>query len=310
MLGPASAELALHVEKDRDFGPVLSFGWGGVVTDVAQDRVLSLPPLNRLLARRMIEGTQVYRLLKGYRDYPPANLAAMEEVLIRLSQLVTDYSQIQEVRVDPLMVIGNTLSAVSARVCVKPAGITAPRHLVIAPYPNEYERTIEIPEIGTIQIRPIRPEDAPILKIFFATLSQQTIYFRFFAPLKQLPFEMLARFTQIDYDREIAMVAIHENAAGNEEMMAVGRIIKGIDPTTAEFSILTGDRWHGRGIGAALLGLCLEIAKAQGVRDIWGCVLSDNTQMLALGRKLRFTIRRSAEGGEYELRMDLNSLTR
>jgi acetyltransferase len=307
MLGPSTAELALEIRNDSDFGPVLAFGWGGVVTDMAEDPVLALPPINRLLARRMIEESQVYRLLKGYRDWPPANMVALEEVLIRLSQLATDYSQIQQVRINPLLVIGETLSAVSARVCVAPSTTAAPRHLVIAPYPNEYEQLLEMPEIGNIQIRPIRPEDAPLLKALFATLSQQTVYFRFFAPLKQLPSNMLARFTQIDYDREIAMVAVRETA-GNEEMMAVGRIIKGIDPTSAEFSILVGDRWHGHGIGAALLSLCLKIARTQGVRKIWGCVLAENTQMLNLGRKLHFNIRRGKEGGEYELQMDLDEM--
>lgn len=308
MIGPASVELALSVRVDRDFGPVLAFGWGGVVTDVADDRVLALPPINRLLARRMVEGTHVRRLLKGYRDYPPANLMLLEEVLIRLSQLVTDYAQIQEILINPLIVANQTMSTVSARICVRPCEVPAPQHLVIAPYPNEYEKRLELPDTGNTLIRPIRPEDAPLLKALFATLSSQSVYFRFFAPLRELPFEMLARFTQIDYDREIAMVAIRETAHGREEILAVGRIIKAVDPTTAEFSILVSDHWHGRGIGAALLRFCLKIAKVQGVRKIWGCVLSENTQMLALGRKLGFSIRRGLDGGEYELRMDLNDL--
>jgi acetyltransferase len=308
MIGPASVELALIVRTDRDFGPVMAFGWGGAVTDVADDRVLALPPINRLLARRMVEGTHVYRLLKGYRDCPPANLTLLEEVLIRLSQLVTDYSQIQEVLINPLIITNQTMSVVSARIRVQSTNLPASQHLVIAPYPNEYESRLELPEAGPLLIRPIRPEDAPLLKALFATLSSQSIYFRFFAPLRELPFEMLARFTQIDYDREIAMVAVRENAESHEEMLAVGRIIKTVDPATAEFSILVSDDWHGRGIGAALLSRCLRIAKAQGVRNIWGSVLSDNTQMLALGRKLHFSIRRGIEGGEYELKMDLHDL--
>jgi len=308
MIGPASAELALTVRTDPDFGPVMAFGWGGVVTDIADDRVIALPPINRLLARRMIEGTHIYRLLKGYRDRPPADLLLLEEILIRLSQLSTDYAQIQEIRIDPLMVIETTLSAVSARICVRPTDVPAPQHLVIAPYPNEYETPLWLPQTGDILLRPIRPEDAPLLKNLFAMLSTRSIYYRFFAPLKELPSEMLARFTQVDYDREIAMVAVRENAAGQEEILAVGRIIKALDPTTAEFSILVADRWHGRGIGAALLHLCLRIAKAQGIRKIWGCVLAENTHMLALGRKLHFNIQRGQDLGEYELRMDLDDL--
>jgi acetyltransferase len=306
MVGSPSAELAIGIRTDDLFGPVLSFGWGGIAREISQDRAYTLPPLNRLLARRMIEGAQVYRLLKGYRDHAPANIALLEEILIRLAQLATDFAQIAEIVINPLLVVDQNFCAVSARVRVYPASVRAPLHLVIAPYPNQYETVLDLQEEGPIQIRPIRPEDAPLLKAFFASLSSKSIYFRFFSPLKELPYGMLARFTQIDYDREIAMVAIQENQAGDDEMLGVGRIISGIDPTQAEFAILVGDRWHGRGIGAALLRICLQIARIQGVHHIWGVVMSDNTQMLALGRKLGFKMSRA--NGEYELRMNLSDM--
>ncbi|MBI5062311.1 MAG: GNAT family N-acetyltransferase [Desulfatitalea sp.] len=308
MVGPASAELCLGIKKDGRFGPVLTFGWGGAATEIAADQVVALPPINRLLARRMVEGTKIHRLLRGYQDHAPADLQQLEEILIRLGRLATDFAEIQSLEINPLMVVNATFRAVSTRVRVHTPPVPAPFHLVIAPYPNQYEMNLAVNGLGTVLIRPIRPEDAPLLQGLFATLSARSIYFRFFTPLKEIPSEMLARFTQIDYDREIAMVAIHEGNGQEEEMLAVGRIIKGLDPSLAEFAILVGDRWHGKGIGAALLRWCLKIAKSQGVRDIWGTVVSDNTQMIVLGRKLKFKIQRQPDSGEYEFRLDLSQL--
>lgn len=309
MAGPASAELRLGIQKDPCFGPVLTFGWGGAATDIAADQVFALPPINRLLARRMVEGTRIHRLLRGYQDHAPADLLLLEEILVRLGRLATDFAEIQSLEINPLMVVGSGFCAVSARVRVHVPPVPAPFHLVIAPYPNEYEMNLPVDGLGTILIRPIRPEDAPLLQGLFAGLSARSIYFRFFTPLKEMPVEMLARFTQIDYDREIAMVAIREGDGQEEEMLAVGRIIKGLDPGLAEFAILVGDRWHGKGIGAALLRWCLKIAKSQGVRHIWGTVVADNTQMIALGRKLKFKIQRQPDSGEYEFKLDLSQLS-
>ncbi len=308
MVGPVSAELRLGIKKDSCFGPVLTFGWGGAATDIAADQVVALPPINRLLARRMVEGTRIHRLLRGYQDHAPADLLLLEEILVRLGRLATDFAEIQALEINPLMVVGTAFCAVSARVMIHTPPVPAPFHLVIAPYPNEYEMNLPVNGLGTILIRPIRPEDASLLQGLFTTLSARSIYFRFFTPLKEMPAEMLARFTQIDYDREIAMVAIREGNGQEEEMLAVGRIIKGLDPSLAEFAILVGDRWHGKGIGAALLRWCLKIAKSQGVRHIWGTVVSDNTQMIALGRKLKFKIQRQPDSGEYEFKMDLDQL--
>jgi acetyltransferase len=308
MVVGASAELCLGIRRDNRFGPVLTFGWGGAATEIAADQVVALPPINRLLARRMVEGTRIHRLLRGYQDHAPADLLLLEEILVRLGRLATDFAEIHSLEINPLMVVGPRFSAVSARVCVRPPPVPAPFHLVIAPYPNEYEMNLAVDGLGTVLIRPIRPEDAPLLQGLFATLSARSIYFRFFTPLKEIPGEMLARFTQIDYDREIAMVAILEGNGQEEQMLAVGRIIKGLDPRVAEFAILVGDRWHGKGIGATLLRWCLKIAKSQGVRDIWGTVVADNTQMIALGRKLKFKIQRQPDSGEYEFKMDLSQL--
>jgi acetyltransferase len=194
--------------------------------------------------------------------------------------------------------------AVDARVVVKPAAVQAPLHLVISPYPQDLESRLQIEEVGDLLIRPIRPEDAPLMLELFESLSPQSVYFRFFSPLKRLPHSMLARFTQIDYDREIALVALQASAAA-EKMLGVARIIVQPKQSQAEFAVLVADRWHGKGIGAQLLSRCLAIAKQRHIEKVAGLVLSENTEMLALGRKLDFQIRRVPETNQYELTIDL-----
>jgi acetyltransferase len=299
-------ELIIGAKKDRDFGPVILFGMGGIMTEVVKDRSLALPPLNRLLARRLMEETKVYQLLKGYRNHPSANLEKLDEILIRLSQLVTDFAEIEELDINPLVVTQNSFCAVDARVILKPAEVKAPLHLVISPYPNQYEARVTTTDNDKIFIRPIRPEDAPLLIELFEALSPRSIYNRFFTPLKQLPFQMLARFTQIDYDREMALVAMPEFSS-NEKILGVARFILERNLKNAEFSVVVGDPWQGKGIGAELLSRCLAIARERKVEKIWGVVLADNIQMLNLGRKLGFKIKKASDGNEYELEIDLHS---
>lgn len=300
-------ELAIGSKTDRDFGPVIFFGIGGIMTGIFKDQSIALPPLNRLLARRLMEETKIYHLLKGYRDLPPANLALLEEILIRLSQLVTDFPEIVELNINPLIVTKNDVCAMDASLLLEPTQVQAPLHLVISPYPNQYETRIEHGEVGELFIRPIRPEDAPLMVQLFESLSPQSIHFRFFGPLKQLPHSMLARFTQIDYDREIALVALCE-AESDEKMLGVARVITEINGKHAEFSVIVGDPWHGKGIGAELLKRCLSIAKERGIEKVKGLVLPENTQMLALGRKLEFSVKRVPGKSEYELCIDLQKL--
>jgi acetyltransferase len=297
-------ELILGAKKDKDFGPVILFGMGGIMTEVLRDRAIALPPLNRLLSRRLMEETKVFRILKGFRNRAPANMALLEEILIRLSQLVIDFAEIEELDINPLMAVDDLAMAVDARVVVKPAPVPAPLHLTISPYPQELESRIQLAEVGELFIRPIRPEDAQLLLELFDSLSAQSVYFRFFSPIKRLPHSMLARFTQIDYDREIALVALRESG-GVEKMLGVARIIEQPRQRQAEFAVVVADRWHGKGIGAQLLKRCLSIAKERHLEKITGTVLSENTQMLALGRKLNFTVKRVPEADQYELTIDL-----
>jgi acetyltransferase len=292
--------LILGVKKDRDFGPVILFGMGGIFTEVLEDRAIAFPPLNRLLAKRLMEQTRVYRLLQGYRNLPPANLELLEEILIRLAQLVTDFPEIQELDINPLHVTLQGFCAVDARVIVKASTTSTPHHLLISPYPERYEEHTQTSAGINIFVRPIRPEDASLLIELFESLSSQSVYRRFFTPMKRLPHSMLARFTQIDYDRHIALVALSESES-KETMRGVARVIIGRNLKEAEFSVVVSDPWQGKGIGAALLQRCISIAKERGIEKVMGTVLAENTQMLALGNKLGFKIKKVIGAGEYEL---------
>lgn len=307
--GSAGLELIVGAKRDEQFGPVILFGMGGIFAELLRDRSLGLPPLNRALARRLMEETRVYKVLQGYRNLPPANMAALEELLIRLSQLVTDFPEIAELDINPVIVQQGRPWAVDARVLVRPSPLASPMHLIISPYPAKYEKHAATSFGVSVFIRPIKPEDAPLLVDLFHVLSPTSIYYRFFSPLKELSEDLLARFTQIDYDREIALVALDSPGSPEERMLGVARVISDPDGKKAEFAVLVGDPWQGKGIGALLLENCLQIAKERGIETVWGTVLQENTQMLALGRKLGFTVCRVPESSECELTIDLRGVT-
>jgi acetyltransferase len=301
-------ELLLGAKKDQNFGPVILFGMGGIFTEVVKDRAVALPPLNVLLARRLMESTKVYSLLTGYRNRPPADMEVLEEVILRLSQLVVDFPEIAELDMNPVIISDGKPVVVDARVLLEPMDSPSPLHLVISPYPGQYESRDIISSGLEVFIRPIKPEDAPLLVDLFDTLSPTSIYYRFFGPLKALPHSMLVRFTQVDYDREIDLVALEETAEGKERMLATARVISDPDGKRAEFAVLVGDPWQGKGVGARLLEKCLRIAKERGIETVWGVVLRENTGMLALGRKLGFKASRTDGPGELELAIDLRSM--
>jgi acetyltransferase len=298
-------EILLGAKRDPSFGPVILFGMGGIFTEVLKDRALGLPPMNRHLANRLMQETKVFTLLKGYRNRRPADMEQLEEIIIRLSQLLIDFPEISELDMNPLLIKDGAAVAVDARILVSDIDTPSPKHLVISPYPAEYEAQITVGEGIRIFVRPVKPEDAPLFIDLFKIMSPTSIYYRFFTPLKELKPEMLARFTQIDYDREIALVAIDEDAA-SERILGVARIIGDPDGKNGEFAVVVGDPWHGKGIGAALLQKCLDIAKSKAYETITGCVLRENTKMLAMGKKLGFKITTHYDVGECELSCRLN----
>ena len=300
-------ELLLGSKTDDKFGPVLCFGSGGIFAEVLDDKALGLPPLNRLLARRMMEETRILPLLQGYRNSPPADLEKLEELLIRLSQLVIDFPEIVELDINPVLVKDGQPCAVDARIrLARTEGITNNLHLVISPYPQHLERHDFTDMQMPLFIRPIKPEDAPLFVELFNSLTPTSIYYRFFSVVKTLSPEILARFTQIDYDREISFVAL-DDSGDQERMLGVANIVGEPDGKRGEFSVLIGDPWQGKGIGAKLLLQCLRIAQERGMEIVWGTVLAENRYMIALGKKLGFTVKQGEDPSEYKLTIDLKT---
>jgi len=307
MLHGAAYELIFGSRRDPVFGPVVVFGAGGIFTEILRDRAIGLPPLNRALARQLIESTRIAALLKGYRGQPAVSLEHVEEILIRLSRLVTDIPEIAELDINPAIIVGDRIRAVDARIRLDAATEKSPDHLVISPYPHELEERVVTRKGLHLLLRPIKPEDAPLFDRLFSTLSPASIYFRFFSPLKRISPEMLARFTQIDYGRDMALVAISESGQ-TEEMLGAARLIREPSLTKAEFSIMVADALHGQGIGAALLQKLITSARTLGIKTLVGYVLPDNTQMLRLGRKTGFSQRTNREMGALELTIDIPSV--
>jgi acetyltransferase len=251
-----------------------------------------------------MEQPRIFRLLHGYRNRPPVDFDQLTEMIMRLVQLVIDFPQIAELDLNPVVVKNGWPQAVDARILLRPSAAASPMHLVISPYPAHYETAQETRSGLKILIRPIRPEDAVLAKELFKTLSPTTIYYRFFRYMKSLTPEMLARLTQIDYDREMALVAIDQNG-DQERMLGAARIIADPDGRKAEFSVLVGDPWQGKGIGAKLLEHLLHIARRRSIEHIWGCVLKENVTMLRLGKKAGFATRFNREQDVYDLTIDL-----
>ncbi|MCL2340288.1 MAG: bifunctional acetate--CoA ligase family protein/GNAT family N-acetyltransferase, partial [Proteobacteria bacterium] len=304
----ADFELLVGSTTDDNFGPVLCFGSGGVYAELLGDKALGLPPLNRLLARRMMEETRILPLLGGNRNTPPADLEKLEEILVRLSQLVIDFPEIAEMDINPILIKNGEPCAVDARILIRRVEEhTNNLHLVISPYPQHLERHDFTDMQMPLFIRPIKPEDAPLFVDLFNSLTPTSIYYRFFSVVKTLSPEILARFTQVDYDREIAFVALNDSEDGVERMLGVANIVGEPDGRRGEFSVLVGDPWQGKEIGAKLLLQCLEIARERGMEVVWGTVLAENRHMIALGKKLGFTIKQGEDPAEYKLTIDLKT---
>jgi len=297
-------ELILGSKKDPDFGPLLLFGLGGVFTEVLQDYAVDLPPLNLLLARRLIMKTRIYKILQGYRHVPPADLDRLAEILVRLSQLVTDHPEIVELDINPLVLSGGQPLAVDARMVIEPSAVPAPRHLAISPYPNQYESYWLMRDGTPVLFRPILPEDEPLVFQFLTGCSEQTIYFRYFRHIKKFSHDLLIRFTQNDYDREIGLIALRQ-PPGPELMLGVSRLVMAPDRRSAEFAVIIGDPWQGQGLGPKLVSRAIEIARENGVKHLWGEVLAENQPMLDMVQKMGFSLKRDYQGGTFRIEMAL-----
>jgi len=274
-------EVILGSKLDPDFGPVLVFGMGGVMTEIVQDRAVGLPPLNRLLARRMLDSTKVFKLLKGFRGQPAANLDVLEEILIRLSRLVTDFPEIRELDINPLLATGSGAYALDARVVVGPSATPAPWHMALSTYPEEYVEELQSGERGRLLVRPVRPEDAPRLTDFFVALSKKSRLGKLVRRFEDFDERFIARLTQIDYDRDMVLVAV-TNPDGSGEVIGLARYFGDPDLIEAEVSITIADAWQGQGVGAKLLDLILKAAGKRGFKKAWGLCRPESRDMISL----------------------------
>ena len=304
MIQDANVELLIGAKQDPNFGPVVLFGMGGIFAEVLGDRNIGLPPLNRTLARRLMEPTKAYTLLTGYRNMPKVDLDYFELLLVCLSHILVDFPEIAELDMNPVMVKNGRPVAVDARVMIQRTRIQPPHHLIIRPYPEQYESEETTAEGESIFIRPIKPEDAHMLVDLFEHLSAKSRYHRFFSPLKSLSHDLLIRLTQIDYDRHIALVALSRNQE-EERMLGVARVIIGPDRDDAEFSVAVGDPWQGKGVGMKLLERVLDAGRDYGVQTVYGIVLTENRNMLNLGRELGFQVSQGEEAGSFHLSIRL-----
>jgi acetyltransferase len=303
-----AVELILGSTTDAQFGPVLLFGLGGRLVEVIQDRALALPPLTTTLARRLMEQTKAYTALRGLRGAEPADVAALERLVVRFSQLVVEQPRIREIEINPLLVRGSQLIALDARAMLydsKTPKAALPRP-AIRPYPKQYVSAWTMHDGTAITIRPIRPEDEPHMVQFHGALSEETVHARYGGLLKlgyRVSHERLARMCFTDYDRQIALVADHTTESGGHQILAVARLIKEHGASEAEFAVVVADRWQKQGLGCRLLELLIEIARAERLERIIGQIAAEANAMKRLCERSGFRL--SREEGATEWRAEL-----
>jgi acetyltransferase len=295
-------ELILGSTTDAQFGPVLLFGTGGQLVEVFRDRALSLPPLNTTLARRFMEQTKIFQALQGIRGRKAVDLGPLEQLLVRFSQLVVEQRWIKEIDINPLLASPDRLTALDARVIVYPKEVTREQlpRLAIRPYPKQYVRWTRMKNGEDVLLRPIRPEDEPLLIKLHQALSERTVYLRYFQPLKlsqRTAHERLTRICFIDYDREMALVVEHRKEDGNPEIIAIGRLSRNRGRDDAEMAVLVDDRFQHQGLGTELYNRLIEVARDEQMTSVVSTILSENHEMQAICRKLGFHLAADMEDG-------------
>jgi len=295
---PNGRELMIGVVRDPVFGPAISFGLGGTMVEILKDNAVALPPLNAYMVGQIIAKTKAAKYLGAFRQLPPANKQALINVLLNISTMVSELPEILELDINPLIVDENGVMAVDARIKAQVSHqLTRYSHMAIHPYPHELIQYHQLNNGVNITIRPIRPEDAILEKDFHNRLSERTKYFRFMQALQELTPEMIVRFTQIDYDREMAFVAVTEDANMPSEL-GVGRCLMNPDGNSVEFALVVADDCHCLGIGSKIMTTLMQTAKAKGISFFEGEVLVVNKPMLSLVTKLGFSIETIADDNE------------
>jgi acetyltransferase len=293
---PNGRELMVGVISDATFGPVITFGAGGTMVEVMGDRAVALPPLNTFLVKDLIQGTRVAKMLDAFRHMPPVDMAALESVLLRVSEMVCELPALLEMDINPLIIDEHGALAADARVVValRPPSADRYAHMAIYPYPAHLISHWQLADGSHITIRPIRPEDAEIEQTFVRGLSDESRYFRFMNSVQELSQAMLVRFTQIDYSREMALIAVTFEQEREIEL-GVARFAINPDGASCEFALVIADNMQGKGLGQKLMIALMDAARGKGLKIITGEVLKSNAHMLKLMARLGFDIEDSTE---------------
>jgi len=304
-------ELIMGSSLDAQFGPVLLFGTGGQLVEVFKDRALALPPLSTTLARRMMEQTKIYRALAGVRGRKPVDLAALEQLMVRFSYLVVEQRWIKEIDINPLLASSDRLLALDARVILHGPEVKEEQlpKLAIRPYPSQYVAPWVMKDGTTVIIRPIRPEDEPLMVKFHERLSEQSVYMRYFhliALSHRVTHDRLTRICFNDYDRELALVADLKDPHGEgHQILAVGRLTKVPGKQEAQFATTVIDRYQGQGLGAELLRRLLEAGRQEKFHRVTAEILPDNVAMQRVCKKLGFQLHEDLEDGVVRAEIEL-----
>ena len=308
-LEPAPTSSILGIATDPVFGPVILFGQGGTAVEAIADRSIELPPLNLNLARDLVSRTRVARLLRGARGHVPIDMHALGLALMQVAQMVVDIPDIVEMDINPLLASDKGVLALDARIRIVAATGDAAARLSIRPYPRELEEPFALASGRPVLLRPIRPEDEPEHYAFISKLTPSDVRFRFFDTVRDVPHSEMARFTQIDYDREMAFIATAERDGGNETLGVV-RVMTDPDNHRAEFAVVVRSDLSGQGLGHRLLDKMIAYCRSRGTRTLVGQVTADNTRMLELASNLGFSRRAISGEGVVEVALDLPTSAR
>ncbi|MFG1299509.1 bifunctional acetate--CoA ligase family protein/GNAT family N-acetyltransferase [Xanthobacter sp. V3C-3] len=303
---PNAQELIAGIAYDKTFGPVVLFGQGGTAVEVIGDRAVALPPLNGVLAREMIERTRVSRLLAGYRDHPPADMTAVAGTLVKIAELLADLPQIAELDINPLLADENGVIALDARIVVHETRVEGTHRFAIKPYPADDATELALTDGSSVILRPIRPEDEPGLVDIVHRSDPQDVRMRFLGSVKDFPHLMAARLSQIDYDREMALVAVEDSG----EICGVVRIIADPDNEEAEYAVMVRSDMKGKALGYQLMTQILDYARRRGLRKVFGDVLRENGPMLHLAEDLGFKVSNSEDPTVMRVVIDLAATAR
>jgi acetyltransferase len=300
MLEKIDYEVILGAKKDRIFGPIILFGMGGTSVQIYKDFSIGLVPLNQILAKRLMEETEVFRMLQGYRGRPPADLRQLEQIIVSFSNLIADFPEIAEMDINPIAISQGKAFALDARIVIDTNCLDLPDqfqhpHLVISPYPTRLITNWILSDGQEVLIRPIKPEDEPLKYEMLASCSEETLKGRYFQRLKNLTHDMLMRLCNIDYDREIAIVAEIKETQ-KKRLVGAGRLMIEPDFRSGEFAVVIHDDYQAKGLGYKLIDMLIGIAQEKGLEKFMGYVLTNNQKMLRLVRKLGFTVEDTPDG--------------